>query len=74
MLEAVDEVHQCQRCRCARRGRERKLRVMLPSQVDAPHLKIVFLYAGLPYGHVCVCVYYCSTFDKAVRVGGGWDP
>ncbi len=20
---------------------------------------------------ICVCVYYCSTFDKAVRVGGG---
>jgi hypothetical protein len=21
----------------------------------------------------CVCVYYCSTFDKAVRVGGGGE-
>jgi hypothetical protein len=21
--------------------------------------------------YVCVCVYYCSTHDKAVRVGGG---
>ena len=20
---------------------------------------------------ICVCVYYCSTYDKAVRVGGG---
>ena len=22
---------------------------------------------------VCVCVYYCTTFDKAVRVGGGGE-
>jgi hypothetical protein len=31
----------------------------------------VGLGVGVGHGDVCLCVYYCSTYYKAVRVGEG---
>ena len=35
-----------------------------------PHLQPA-LYIKITSTSICMCVYYCSTYYKAVRVGGG---
>ena len=42
---------------------------MLPETAGRGRCRL--LLTGLPITHVCD--YYCSTFDKAVRVGGGGE-